>query len=109
MEIDFSVEACAIHIADTFDRDDHLLVIEKDGSKIIAACGAVLMRPYFPPYPLTVAEYLWYGSNKKAIARTWNTCMEWGKAHGAKFAHYGLNKAQSNGKKWVEVHKWRAL
>lgn len=107
--VDWSEEEACEFLGRIWGHPDyHIETIMQDGC-IIAVCGVTLIRPVLPPHPITCAEWLWWGTNKRVTAEVWAQCKVWGKSQGAEYAQYALKQPQHNTRKFVETYQWVKL
>lgn len=109
-KLDWTVEGCAAHLAGAMADDNQYIVVDEQGGKILASCGAILYPDYLPPHPLLVSEWMWWGDDRKACARVLYHTSEWGKGKGAVAMRYILNSQRRIGKgKFSETYQWRVF
>lgn len=109
IQVDWSLEEAHEFLGRIWGRPDYHIEVIRHGPDIVAICGVVVITPVLPPYPLTCAEWLWWGISKRDTASVWAACKEWGKLQGAEYAQYALKQPQHNQHKFVETYHWVKL
>lgn len=109
IEVAWSVEEAGLFIAKALSDLSFHIEVERTGNSIQAVCGVKLFNPLLPPHPLSVVEWLWWGKDKKATVRVWNTCKIWAKAQGAQYAMCVLARPQTRPGKFIETYQWVEL
>lgn len=109
LDVDWSVEGCAGFLMEVIHHPQHVIYLEEMNGQIIAACGALLHKNLLPPHPLVIGEWMWWGSDKRAVVRVLHAVHDWGKQHGATLARYTLNRPSQSATKFTETYQWEVL
>ena len=109
LHIAWTIEGCAGFLMEALSQPQyHVCVSDVDGH-ITAACGVVLQQDLLPPHPLVAGEWMWWGSDKRAVVQVLHAANQWGKDHGAVLARYTLNRPSSSPTKFTETYRWEVL
>lgn len=109
LQIDWTLEGCAGFLMEALHHSLHCIYVNESHGQITAACGVILQQDLLPPHPLVVGEWMWWGSNKRAVVRVLHAANQWGKDRGAVLARYTLNRPSSSPTKFSETYRWEVL
>lgn len=106
--IEWSVAGCASFLVEALADPWHVILVNDEGA-INAACGAILQKNLLPPHPLVIGEWMWWGSDKRAVVQVLHAVNQWGKQRGATLAQYTLNQPGQSPTKFSETYRWEVL
>lgn len=109
LQIEWTVAGCAAFLTEILGLPQYTIIIAEYDGHIVAACGSVLQRDLLPPHPLVVGEWMWWGSDKRAVVQVLHATHAWGKQHGAILARYTLNQPGQSPTKFSETYRWEVL
>lgn len=109
LAVDWTVEGCAIYLIAALAHPKQCVLVEEQQGQIVAACGAIVQHDLLPPQPLVVGEWMWWGSDKRAVVRVLHATHQWGKQQGAVLARYTLNQPGQSSTKFTETYRWEVL
>ncbi len=109
LQVSWSLEEAGAFLGAIWEDPTYHIEVVRTGNTIQAVCGGKLFRPFLPPHPLTVVEWLWWGATKKDTVAVWAACKRWGKSQGAEYAQYALAQPQRVPHKFIETYQWIRL
>lgn len=109
LQIEWTVEGCAVFLTEVMGHPQHIIFVAEQSGQIIAACGSLLQQDLLPPHPIVVGEWMWWGSQKRAVVEVLKMSHAWGKLHGAVLARYTLNQPGQSPTKFSETYRWEVL
>lgn len=109
LDIEWTVEGCAGYLMEALQDARQVIIVSEHHGQIVAACGGILQQDLLPPHPLVIGEWMWWGSNKRAVVQVLHAVNQWGKEHGALLARYTLNQPSQSPTKFSETYRWEVL
>jgi hypothetical protein len=109
LDVEWTVAGCMSFLAAILDRPDYRVFVASCNNKIVAAIGCQVYYADIPPHPLVVNEWMWWGSDKRAVVKVLHHATKWGKEIGAKAIRYVLNVPGQSGTKFTETYRWEVL
>lgn len=64
-------------------RDDLSLFVADEAGTIVGGCGGAMGQQMLPPHVPYVWEWIWWGRDKRILAKTWRAVVAWGREKGA--------------------------
>jgi hypothetical protein len=109
LAINWTEVGCAGYLMEALHDPRQIIMVSELNGQIVAACGGILQQDLLPPHPLVIGEWMWWGSDKRAVVRVLHAVNQWGKDRGAVLARYTLNQPGQSPTKFSETYRWEVL